>query len=62
MTHIISTKKLTIKKVNEIITKGMKLALSEESKAAIEKCRKFLDSKMGDIGRSEEHTSELQSP
>ena len=51
MTHIISTKKLTIKKVNEIITKGMKLALSEESKAAIEKCRKFLDSKMGDIGR-----------
>ena len=51
MTHIISTKKLTIKKVNEIINKGMKLALSEESKAAIEKCRKFLDSKMGDIGR-----------
>ena len=51
MTHIISTKKLTIKKVNEIITKGMKLALSEESKSAIEKCRKFLDSKMGDIGR-----------
>ena len=51
MTHIISTKKLTIKKVNEIITKGLKLALSEESKAAIEKCRKFLDSKMGDIGR-----------
>ena len=51
MTHIISTKKLTIKKVNEIITKGMKIALSEEAKNAIEKCRKFLDSKMGDIGR-----------
>ena len=51
MTHIISTKKLTIKKVNEIITKGMKLALGEDAKNAIEKCRKFLDSKMGDIGR-----------
>ena len=51
MTHIISPKKLTIKKVNEIITKGMKIALSEEAKNAIEKCRKFLDSKMGDIGR-----------
>jgi len=51
MTYIISTKKLTIKKVNEIITKGMKIALSEEAKNAIEKCRKFLDSKMGDIGR-----------
>ena len=51
MTHTISTKKLTIKKVNEIITKGMKIALSDEAKNAIEKCRKFLDSKMGDIGR-----------
>ena len=51
MTHIISTKKLTIKKVNEIITKGMKITLSDEAKNAIEKCRKFLDSKMGDIGR-----------
>ena len=51
MTHIISTKKLTIKKVNEIITKGMKIALGEDARNAIEKCRKFLDSKMGDIGR-----------
>ena len=51
MTHIISTKKLTIKKVNEIISKGMKLALGEDARNAIEKCRKFLDSKMGDIGR-----------
>ena len=51
MPHIIYNKKLTIKKVNEIITKGMKIALSDEAKNAIEKCRKFLDSKMGDIGR-----------
>ena len=51
MTHLISNKRLTIEKVNEIITKGYKLELSKESEAAILKCRHFLDSKMGDIGR-----------
>ena len=51
MTHIISNKHLTIEKVNEIIVKGLKLELSKESEAAIVKCRKFLDSKMEDIGR-----------
>ena len=51
MTHIISDKRLTIEKVNEIISKGQELSLSKESEAAIEKCRKFLDSKMEDIGR-----------
>ncbi len=51
MTHTISNKKLTIEKVNEIITKGKKLVLSKESEEAVVKCRKFLDSKMGDIGR-----------
>ena len=51
MNHIISSKRLTIEKVNEIIVKGMKLELSPESEAAIVKCRKFLDSKMEDIGR-----------
>ena len=51
MTHTISNKHLTIEKVNEIITKGEKLVLSKESEEAIIKCRKFLDSKMGDIGR-----------
>ena len=51
MTHTISNKHLTIEKVNEIITKGKKLVLSKESEAAIVKCRQFLDSKMGDIGR-----------
>ena len=50
MTHIISNKHLTIEKVNEIVTKGLKLELSKESEAAIVKCRKFLDSKMEDIG------------
>ena len=51
MTHTISNKRLTIEKVNEIISKGRKLSLSKESEEAIVKCRKFLDSKMGDIGR-----------
>ena len=51
MTHLISNKRLTIEKVNEIITKGYKLELSKESEAALLKCRHFLDSKMGDIGR-----------
>ena len=50
MTHIISNNHLTIDKVNEIVTKGLKLELSKESEAAIVKCRKFLDSKMEDIG------------
>ena len=49
MTHTISNKHLTIEKVNEIVTKGLKLELSKESEAAIVKCRKFLDSKMEDI-------------
>ncbi len=51
MIHIISQKKLTIEKVNEIICKDMKLQLSEELKAAVVKCREYLDSKMEDIGR-----------
>ena len=51
MTHIISNSHLTIEKVNEIIINGTKLELSKESEAAIVKCRKFLDSKMEDIGR-----------
>ena len=51
MTHTISKKRLTIEKVNEIIVKGRKLVLSEEAEAAVVKCRRFLDSKMEDIGR-----------
>ena len=51
MTHTISNKHLTIEKVNEIVSKSLKLELSKESEAAIVKCRKFLDSKMEDIGR-----------
>lgn len=51
MTHIISNKRLTIEKVREIVAKDCRLELSKESAAAIEKCRRYLDSKMGDIGR-----------
>ena len=51
MIHHISHERLTIERVREIIEKGYKLALGEEAKAAIEKCRKYLDTKMEDIGR-----------
>ena len=51
MTHTISNKHLTIEKVNEIITKGEKLEIGKEAQEAILKCRRFLDSKMEDIGR-----------
>ncbi len=49
--HYISSEKLTLERVREIISKGEKLALSEEAKQAILKCRHFLDTKMEDIGR-----------
>ena len=49
--HEISHARLTLERVQEIIEKGEKLALSKEAVAAIEKCRKYLDSKMDDIGR-----------
>lgn len=51
MIHHISHERLTIERVREIIEKGYKLDLGEEAKADIEKCRKYLDTKMEDIGR-----------
>lgn len=51
MIHHISHERLTIERVREIIEKGYKLDLSEEAAKAIEKCRKYLDTKMEDIGR-----------
>ena len=45
-THYISAETLTFERVNEIITKGYKLALSEDAKARIQKCRDYLDKKM----------------
>ena len=51
MDHIITHKRLTIETAGALIETGSTLTLSNEAKEAIEKCRKFLDSKMGDIGR-----------
>lgn len=50
MVHEISSKHLTLSKVKEIIDSHATLKLSDEAVAAIEKCRKYLDSKMEDIG------------
>lgn len=49
--HIISSEHLSIGRVQEILENHYSLALSEEAKAKIIKCRKYLDSKMEDIGK-----------
>lgn len=51
MIHHISSEHLTLDKVKEIIDSHTRLVLSEESIQAIEKCRRYLDTKMDDIGR-----------
>ncbi len=51
MTHYISSAHLTLGRVKEIIDSNEKLALSEEAVNSIEKCRRYLDTKMEDIGR-----------
>ena len=51
MTHFISSARLSLERIKEIIDNHEQLALSKESVAAIEKCRKYLDSKMEDIDR-----------
>jgi histidine ammonia-lyase len=44
--HYISPEKLTFKKIFEILKKGYKLELSEESTSLITKCRTYLDEKI----------------
>ncbi|RZJ75185.1 MAG: histidine ammonia-lyase [Flavobacterium sp.] len=44
--HYISTDILSLETVNDIISQGKTLALSEEATANIEKCRMYLDEKM----------------
>ncbi len=51
MIHLISSEHLTLEKVKEIMDRHAQLALSEESVRAIQKCRRYLDTKMEDIGR-----------
>ena len=46
--HYISSEKITIKDIDTILNHGQTLALSEESKLKIEKCRVYLDQKMLD--------------
>ena len=51
MTHYISSARLSLERIKEIIDNHQRLELSRESVEAIEKCRKYLDSKMEDIDR-----------
>ena len=51
MTHIISHEHLSLGRLKEIIENHERVELGPEAVAAIEKCRKYLDSKMEDIGR-----------
>ena len=51
MIHQINSEWLTIARVNEVLTKGYKLELSENAKRRITNCRKYLDDKMQDTGR-----------
>ena len=44
--HYISSELLSIEKINEIISHGLKIELSEEARVNIEKCRTYLDEKM----------------
>jgi histidine ammonia-lyase len=45
-THYISSDVLSLENLHEIISHGKKLALSEEAKINIAKCREYLDAKM----------------
>ena len=50
-THYISTRKLTVSRISEIISNGDRLELSQETATAVKRCREYLDSKMDDIRR-----------
>ena len=51
MTHIISKDHLSLERLKEMLANREKLELGDEARAAIEKCRTYLDSKMEDLGR-----------
>ena len=46
MIHNISSEHLTLQRVKEIMDKNMTLAISEDAKSRVEKCRAYLDKKM----------------
>ena len=49
MTHYITAERLTIARVEEIMTKGYKIALSNDAIQRINHCREYLDKKMEDV-------------
>ena len=49
MTHYIIAERLTIARVEEIMTKGYKIALSNDAIQRINHCREYLDKKMEDV-------------
>ena len=51
MTHYISSARLSLERVKGIIDAHEDIALSEEAVQAVLKCRRYLDTKMEDIGR-----------
>lgn len=51
MIHYISAEHLTIARIEEILTKGYRLALSDDAKKRIVHCREYLDRKMEDTER-----------
>ena len=46
MTHKISADHLSIERIGEIITKGIKLELSDDARQRIIRCREYLDKKI----------------
>ena len=51
MIHYINSEHLTIGRVEEILTKGYSIALSDEAVNRINHCREYLDKKMENAGR-----------
>lgn len=49
MTHIISKDRLSVERINEIVSRDIKLELGKEAVEAIVKCREYLDRKMADV-------------
>ena len=51
MIHYISAERLTIARVEEVLVKGYRLALSDDAKKRISHCREYLDKKMDNTER-----------
>ena len=51
MIHYISAERLTIARVEEVLVKAYRLALSDDAKKRISHCREYLDKKMDNTER-----------